>query len=80
MAQNGWPVSFSIGMVTFQALPKTVDEAVGAADALMYRVKRSGKRGVLHEVWPARRDEETGAQAQEGLTSAERQDVPLISV
>lgn len=54
-----WPVSFSIGAVTFLTLPKTVDEALGAADALMYKVKHSGKNGVLHELWPPEQVGET---------------------
>ncbi len=60
VARRSWPVSFSIGVATFQTLPETVDEALRVADALMYRVKHSGKRGVLHERWPAAQNVETG--------------------
>lgn len=44
------PGSLSIGVVTFLKTPPNTDELVSAADALMYRVKNSGKSGVLHEV------------------------------
>jgi diguanylate cyclase (GGDEF)-like protein len=64
VARRGWPVSFSIGVVTFRILPETVDEALGAADALMYKVKRSGKNGVLHECWPSEWDVEAAAQEE----------------
>jgi diguanylate cyclase (GGDEF)-like protein len=51
-ALRQWPVSFSIGAATFQKLPDSMEEALNAADTLMYRVKRAGKRGVLQEIWP----------------------------
>jgi diguanylate cyclase (GGDEF)-like protein len=37
------PVSFSAGVVTFLEPPQTADEAIAAADRLMYSVKGSGK-------------------------------------
>jgi diguanylate cyclase (GGDEF)-like protein len=52
-ASNKWPVSASVGAVTFLALPSTVEALVKRADDLMYRVKRDGKNAVLHETWPA---------------------------
>ncbi|MBW7862976.1 MAG: GGDEF domain-containing protein [Candidatus Hydrogenedens sp.] len=45
------PGSLSIGVVTFLQTPANTDEVVSAADAIMYRVKNAGKRGVRHEVW-----------------------------
>jgi diguanylate cyclase (GGDEF)-like protein len=51
MAARCWPVTFSVGVVTFQSLPETVDKALGVVDALMYRVKQTGKHGVLQELW-----------------------------
>lgn len=48
MASSGWPVSFSIGAVTYSKVPSTVDEVIGHADELMYLVKRGGKNRVLH--------------------------------
>jgi len=49
MSGKGWPVSFSIGAVTYPKAPPGVDEAVKRADMLMYDVKRSGKNRLLHK-------------------------------
>ncbi len=48
-AAHNWPIGFSIGVAVFPAAPPTVDEALKAADGLMYRVKQTGKNGVLCE-------------------------------
>lgn len=44
-----WPIGFSIGVAVFQTVPSSVDEAMKLADALMYRVKNSGKNNILFE-------------------------------
>jgi diguanylate cyclase (GGDEF)-like protein len=49
---NNWPVSVSVGAVTFTALPSSVEALVKRADDLMYQVKRAGKNNVVHETWP----------------------------
>ena len=51
MAKGGWPVTFSIGAVTFEAPVDTSREALRVADAAMYSVKHSGKDGIHHVVW-----------------------------
>lgn len=51
MAQGGWPVTFSIGAVTFETPIDTSREALQVADAAMYAVKRAGKDGIHHLVW-----------------------------
>ncbi len=51
MAAGGWPVTFSIGAVTFEAPVETSREALQVADAAMYAVKRSGKDGIRYVVW-----------------------------
>ena len=48
--KNDWPVTFSIGMVTFLHPPATVDAMLRRADDLMYSVKASGKGAIRHEV------------------------------
>ncbi len=48
-ADNDWPIGFSIGVVVFYPPPATADDAIRAADALMYTVKRAGKGGLLVE-------------------------------
>jgi diguanylate cyclase (GGDEF)-like protein len=45
-----WPVTFSIGVVTFNDAPEAVDEMVKRADDLMYAVKQSGKNSIRQEV------------------------------
>jgi diguanylate cyclase (GGDEF)-like protein len=41
-----WPISFSIGVVTFRAPPPSITEAIAIADRIMYAVKQSTKDGV----------------------------------
>jgi diguanylate cyclase (GGDEF)-like protein/PAS domain S-box-containing protein len=41
-----WPVTFSIGMVTFSVPPESVEEIVRVADDLMYSVKHNGKNSI----------------------------------
>ena len=51
--ENGWPVTFSIGVVTWEVMPSSIDEMLGAADELMYAAKRNGKNRILHRVYDA---------------------------
>jgi diguanylate cyclase (GGDEF)-like protein len=46
MNLGGWPVTFSIGVVSCNRLPESVDLVMEAADRLMYSVKKSGKNGI----------------------------------
>jgi diguanylate cyclase (GGDEF)-like protein len=48
--QRGWPVSFSIGVLTCLEPPDSVDALLQAADALMYSVKNTTRDGVNHVV------------------------------
>jgi len=50
---HNWPISFSIGVVSFDSPPSNLDEAIRIADALMYRVKNSGKNNIIFEHYPA---------------------------
>jgi diguanylate cyclase (GGDEF)-like protein len=50
MRQHEWPVTASIGAASFLQAPDTVDQAVQAADSIMYRVKEAGKGHVGIEV------------------------------
>lgn len=47
------PVSFSIGAVTFLSLPDSIKRMLDEADSLMYRVKKSGKNRLEHQVFQA---------------------------
>ncbi len=52
-AEKKYPIGFSIGIAVFPAPPHSLDEAINAADRLMYRVKTSGKNDWLCEEQPA---------------------------
>jgi diguanylate cyclase (GGDEF)-like protein len=54
MAQRGWPVTFSIGVVTFLTPPRDPDQALQITDRLMYAVKNNGKDQVLQRVFDKR--------------------------
>lgn len=44
-------ISFSIGAITFISAPESADEALAAADQLMYSIKLKGKNQVIQEVY-----------------------------
>jgi diguanylate cyclase (GGDEF)-like protein len=48
--ESRWPVSFSMGLVTYLKSPATIDEVIGRADRLMYQVKDGSKDGLRREV------------------------------
>jgi len=50
--REGWPVTFSAGLITWVEPPTSVDEMLRAADELMYKAKRRGKNSVSHAVSP----------------------------
>lgn len=50
MKNNHWPVTFSIGMVTYLEPLANIREMVKKADDLMYQVKKSGKNNICHVV------------------------------
>ena len=50
MRQKEWPVTLSIGMMTFIKSPASVDDIMHRTDVLMYFVKAEGKDGIRHEV------------------------------
>jgi diguanylate cyclase (GGDEF)-like protein len=49
---RSWDVSCTIGAVTFEIAPESVDFMVRSADELMYRGKRAGRGNIEHSVWP----------------------------
>ncbi len=48
--EERWPVTISIGAVTYHRLDGTPDDIIRKADNLMYQVKREGKNGALYAV------------------------------
>jgi diguanylate cyclase (GGDEF)-like protein len=48
MQQGGWPVTFSIGVLTCLGATRSIDEVIRLADDLMYSVKRDGKNAITY--------------------------------
>jgi diguanylate cyclase (GGDEF)-like protein len=46
----GWPVTFSIGALTYLSEPPSASEILHNTDELLYAVKRDGKNNLRHEV------------------------------
>jgi len=51
MQKNNWPVTFSVGIVTFETPPLTSHHALNIADEVMYLVKRYHKDSVVYQIW-----------------------------
>ncbi|MEI6413273.1 MAG: diguanylate cyclase [Pseudomonadota bacterium] len=51
MQQNGWPVTFSIGTLTYRDGSVTADTLVKQTDHLMYSVKNSSKNAIAYETY-----------------------------
>jgi diguanylate cyclase (GGDEF)-like protein len=50
MREHAWPVTFSIGVVTFHQTPDSIRAMVNEVDQRMYTVKEKGKNGALFDV------------------------------
>lgn len=53
MEQHKWPVTVSIGVVTFQPPPDSVQQMINAADRAMYAAKQTGGDQLRVERWAA---------------------------
>jgi len=51
MEGNRWPVSFSLGVMTFLKIPRSVDEMIRIADELMYEAKKNGKNKIQYDTY-----------------------------
>lgn len=49
MRQQGWDVTFSIGVADFSSMPESIDQLLDTADQLMYQIKRNGKDGIVYQ-------------------------------
>jgi len=49
---GSWEVGCTIGAVTFERAPESVDFMVRTADSLMYRGKHAGRGRIEYAVWP----------------------------
>ena len=56
MNKKKWPVTFSIGVITFLNAPKDIDQMINLGDHLMYQVKQTGKNAISYAVYPERED------------------------
>jgi len=52
MRKHHWPVTFSIGVLTCNCPPGTVDEMLNIADKLMYEVKNTSRNAIRYKVCP----------------------------
>jgi diguanylate cyclase (GGDEF)-like protein len=50
MQRNGWPVTFSIGVLTCVDAPDTVEDMIKMADDLMYSVKNNWKNAIGYSI------------------------------
>nr|WP_255604145.1 GGDEF domain-containing protein [Oscillochloris sp. ZM17-4] len=60
MRARHWPVTLSIGAVTFYDAPASLDQAISLADHTMYAVKKRGKDEVQVIVWGNEKARERG--------------------
>jgi diguanylate cyclase (GGDEF)-like protein len=51
MKKSNWPVTFSIGAITFLATPGPINDLIKMADDLMYTVKNDGKNAIGYSVY-----------------------------
>lgn len=66
MPQYGFPVTLSVGLITYYMTPDSVEEMVHEADTLMYHVKHSTKNALWHEVIRNGGDRERMARLRPG--------------
>lgn len=50
MARNGWPVTFSVGLITHETPPDSAEDMICQVDRLMYSIKNTHKNDILHHV------------------------------
>ena len=51
MQNQGWPVTFSVGVVTCTSPPTNADQLIRVADALMYEAKKTGKNAIRYSTY-----------------------------
>lgn len=49
MQEHAWPITLSVGVLTCEQPPHTVEAMLRAADKLMYEVKLAGKNAILYQ-------------------------------
>ena len=56
MQDKNWPVTFSIGLVSFETPQESIDEMVRDADRVMFSVKLQGKNSYAARDWATSND------------------------
>lgn len=51
MREHGWPVTFSVGVASYDVTPRDFDDALAQADSLMYEVKNGGRNRIQQRVF-----------------------------
>lgn len=54
MEKNGWPVSFSMGVVSWNSPRANLDDAIRIADSLLYQAKTGGKNAARFASYPGK--------------------------
>ncbi len=73
LRRQGWDVTASVGMLTFDKPPRSVSEALAATDALMYQAKQGGKDRVTQGAY-----ETTAHAASRGTQLPDRRPAPRM--
>ena len=53
MQKYNWPVTFSMGVLSFTDAPSSVNEMLNMVDKLMYSVKNRGKDNITFASYPS---------------------------
>ncbi len=64
MRERQWPVTLSVGALTFREPPASVDEMVRSADHLMYSAKKSGKNSIKFKLYDRKKSSDLQLTAE----------------
>jgi len=51
LKKNNWPITVSIGAITYKNFENTISEMIKQADDFMYKVKKDGKNNIEHSLF-----------------------------
>lgn len=69
MPEYGFPVTLSVGLITYIRPPDSVEDMIHEVDTLMYYVKNSTRNAVRHEIVEGEADRERIAKLRPGADS-----------
>lgn len=61
MREHDWPVTFSMGVATFQDISGNIEDMLNTADKLMYLAKHNGKDRIIHQVFVGQPEKDSAA-------------------